>query len=93
MYIQTNQNLNYILIFLFSILPISIILGSLIFEINILIIILHFIYYFIIDRNSVEKIFDKKELLVFLIIIGYLVFNTLISIDPFISIRRNLLYF
>ena len=76
---------------LFGILPISYIVGNLTFELNILSIIVTFI--FLINKKSFCDVFDKNEFVLFLILIIYLQLNTIISENWQISFRRNFFYF
>ena len=77
---------NYFLI-LFSIVPLTLILGSTASLINILLIDISFLFLilYIKDFSFLNRSF--QYLLVFYI---YLIFNTLISQDPIIGISRNL---
>ena len=84
---------NLFLIFIISLLPISIIIGSLIFQLNLIIIIVLFLSHLIRFKNQINIFEDKNELKIFFIIFIYLVLNTLISSDWSLSIRRNFLYF
>ena len=78
---------NYILI-IFSLLPISFIIGPSVSLLNILIIDLTFVI-FLIYKN--EKFFQKSsEVKYFFILFIYLVFNTLVSLDYSLSLQRNL---
>ena len=80
--IKTN-----ILTILFSILPVSIILGSSVSLVNITIFSLYFlIIYF--SKNNI-KIHDTKSVLLLIILNLYLVFNSLISVDMMSGIYRN----
>ena len=81
---------NYLL-FLVSIIPFSIILGPLISLINILIISILFILY---HKDIFFLTLFKNKIVLFLLLINcYLLFNTLISIDPSISWIRNFGFF
>ena len=81
---------NYLL-FLVSIIPFSIILGPLISLINVLIISILFVLYH--KDIFFLTLFKKKIILSLLLIYCYLLFNTLISIDPSISWIRNFGFF
>ena len=87
---MTNINklvFNYFLI-LFSAIPLSILIGSTISIINILIIDLSFIFLIIYKR---QFNFLKNKVVIYLIFLYfYLIFNTFISIDYSMSITRNL---
>ena len=83
---MNNINTN-ILTILFSLIPISIILGPSISLINIVIFSLYFliIYFF---KNNI-KIYDLKPVFLLIILNLYLVFNSLISVDMMSGIYRN----
>tara|TARA_B100001093_G_C26786451_1_gene996917 strand:- start:51 stop:1319 length:1269 start_codon:yes stop_codon:yes gene_type:complete len=82
---------NKFLFFLFLIIPISLIVGSSISLINIILIELGFIYYFYLNKNS---FFIKKNTIYLLFLIQiYLVFNSFISINYEIGLSRNLGFF
>ena len=74
-------------IILFSILPISIILGPSISLINILLFSLFFIFIYFTRKNF--EIYDFKPVLFLIILNLYLVFNSLISIEIMSGIYRN----
>ena len=84
---------NLFLIFIISLLPISIIVGNLIFQLNLIIIIILFLSHIIRFKNQIDIFEDKNEIKVFLIILIYLILNTFISENWTLSIRRNFLYF
>ncbi len=80
--IKTN-----ILPILFSLIPISVILGSSVSLVNIVIFSLYFlIIYF--SKNDI-KIYDLKPVFLLIILNLYLVFNSLISVDTMSGIYRN----
>ena len=84
---MTNNNIEKIYIFLFSLIPISIIIGSSISLINILIIL---IFSLIFVAKSIEKEIFKNSTIIFLIFIYfYLIFNSFIAIDFEMSATRN----
>ena len=84
---MTNNNIEKIYIFLFSLIPISIIFGSSISLINILIIL---IFFLIFTAKNIEKEIFKNSTLIFLICIYfYLIFNSFIAIDFEMSASRN----
>ena len=89
--IQKFENL--FIISIISLLPVSIIIGKLIFQLNLILIIIYFLYQLIKSNHKFEFFDDKNEIKIFFIILLYLVFNTLISEDWTMSIRRNLFYF
>ena len=78
---------NYFLI-LFSLIPISIIIGSAVSVINILLIDLSFIILIIYNKNF--KFFKNKSIICLFILYIYLIFNSFISIDYSEGLLRNL---
>ena len=74
-------------IILFSLLPISIIIGSSISLINI--ILFSLFYLFIYFTKNDFQIRDFKPVLLLIILNLYLIFNSLISVDPMSGIYRN----
>ena len=74
-------------IILFSILPISIILGSSISLLNI--VLLGLSYIFIYFTNKDIKIHDFKPIILLIILYLYLIFNSFISVDITSGIYRN----
>ncbi len=81
-----NIKLN-IPIILFSILPISIILGSGVSLFNIVLLSLCFVFVYFSKNNF--KIIDYKPVLLLIILNLYLIFNSLISIDITSGVYRN----
>ena len=81
---------NLFIISIFSFLPLSFIIGNLVFQLNLILIIISFISYFIKYRDKINLFFDKNEFKIFIILITYLLFNTFISEDWTLSLRRNL---
>jgi len=72
----------------FSIIPLSMVLGPSISLINIIIINFLFLYYLYISKDFT---FLKNKIIILLILLYiYLIFNSFISIDPSIGIKRNL---
>tara|TARA_Y100000816_G_scaffold230615_1_gene175869 strand:+ start:1259 stop:2512 length:1254 start_codon:yes stop_codon:yes gene_type:complete len=74
-------------IILFSLLPISIIIGSSISLINIILFSLFFLFIYF-TKNDFQ-IRDFKPVLLLIILNLYLIFNSLISVDPMSGIYRN----
>ena len=89
-YTQNNLIINYFL-FLFSIIPISILIGPSISLINILIIDISFLFFIIKSKNF--SFFKNKNFKYLLILFVYLVFNSIISLDLSLSAARNLGFF
>ncbi len=82
-----NRNIERIYLFLFSLIPFSIVVGSSASLINILIIL---IFSLIFVAKSIEKEIFKNSTIIFLIFIYfYLIFNSFIAIDFEISVSRN----
>ena len=77
---------NYFL-FLFSIIPISFIIGSSISLLNIIIIDLSFVLLIIFKKDY--SFFKNKSVQLLLLLYVYLLFNSLISIDKSIGFNRN----
>ena len=92
-YAIRNYPENLFLISIISLLPISIIIGNLIFQLNLVIIIVLFLFHLVSSKNQINIFENKDEIKIFFIILIYLVINTLISKDWTLSIRRNFLYF
>ena len=84
---------NLFLILIISLLPVSIIFGNLIFQLNLIIIIVLFLFHVIRFRGYINIFEDKNEIKVFFVIFFYLILNTLISENWTLSIRRNFFYF
>ena len=82
-----NNNIEKIYLFLFSIIPISIIIGASVSLINILIISIVFIIFDI--KNIKKEIFKNSEFFFLIFIYIYLIFNSFIAIDFEISASRN----
>jgi O-antigen ligase len=80
---------NYFLL-LFILIPVSMILGPSISLINILLIDVSFLVYFIYNKN-LRLLFIKKKAVLYLIALYlYLIFNSIISFDQNIGLSRNL---
>lgn len=72
---------------LFSLIPISILVGSAVSSINIIVISLSFLIYAFYSKNW--QWLKSKNIKLLLILYAYLVFNSLISLDFNIGINRN----
>ena len=82
-----NNSIEKIYLFLFSLIPISIIIGSSVSLINILTISVVFLIF---SAISIEKEIFKNSALIFLILLYiYLIFNSFIAIDFEMSATRN----
>lgn len=83
-----NKTLNNYFLILFSVIPITIIVGSAISLVNIILIDLSFIFLMIYKKNF--KFLKNKTIIYFLILYIYLIFNSFISIDYSEGVFRNL---
>ena len=83
-----RKYINNYFILLFSLIPLSIILGPAISLINIVLIDLSFILFLIYLKDF--SVLKKKTLKYFYLLFVYLLFNSLISIDSNINLSRNL---
>ena len=90
--ILNNKNFKNFLILIFSSLPISIILGNAIMEINILLIIFSFIVLILSSKKLINDIRNEKLLHLLLIFWAYLILNSFFGIDFTNSIKRNFLF-
>ena len=86
-----NKTTYYYFLILFSLIPITIIAGSGISLINILLIDLSFIFLIIYKKNF--YFLKNKSIIYFFILYVYLIFNSFISIDYSIGVLRNLGFF
>lgn len=84
---NSNKTLNNYFLILFSLIPITIIVGSAISLINIILIDLSFIILMIYKKNF--KFLKNKTIIYFLILYIYLIFNSFISIDYSEGVLRN----
>jgi len=83
-----NKTLDNYFLILFSVIPITIIVGSAISLVNIILIDLSFIILMIYKKNF--KFLKNKTIIYFLILYIYLIFNSFISIDYSEGVLRNL---
>ena len=90
--ILDNKNFKNFLILIFSLLPISIILGKALMEINILLIIFSFIIFILSNKKLINDINNEKLLHLLVIFWVYLILNSLFGIDFTNSIRRSFLF-
>ena len=81
---KINKNINILLL---SLIPVTIIIGPAISLINILLISMSAIFLIILSKN--RYFFKNIEILIFIILFIYLLFNTYISIDYNYSLTRN----
>ena len=82
-----NNNIERVYLFLFSLIPISVIIGSAASLINILIILIVFLIFSI--RSIKKEIFNNSTLIFLIFIYFYLIFNSFIAIDFEMSASRN----
>jgi O-antigen ligase len=82
-----NRPIYYYFLFLFSIIPLTILIGSSISLLNIIILDISFIILVIYEKNFF--FLKKKSIKYLLILYIYLIFNSFISIDFFEGIYRN----
>ena len=83
-----NLNLkNYTPFFLITIIPFTSVLGSSVSLINTVLICLFLFYLLSKDKNF--SFIRKKEFLLLILIYGYLIFNTFVSLDPKLGALRN----
>lgn len=90
--ILDNKNFINFLILIFSSLPISIILGNALMEINILLIIFSFIVFILSNKKLINDIKNEKLLHLLVIFWAYLILNSFFGIDFTNSIKRNFLF-
>tara|TARA_B100000965_G_C19538668_1_gene734577 strand:- start:79 stop:1326 length:1248 start_codon:yes stop_codon:yes gene_type:complete len=82
-----NNNIDRIYLFLFSLIPISIIVGSSVSLINILIILIIFLVF---SARSIKREIFSNSIVIFLIFFYfYLIFNSLIAVNFEMSATRN----
>ena len=86
--ISLNKYLYNYFLFLFSIIPLTIIIGSAVSFVNIILIDLSFIILLVYKKNF--YFLKNKTIIYFLILYIYLIFNSIISIDYSESFSRNL---
>ena len=84
---MVQDKIEKIYLILFSLIPISIIIGSAISLLNILVILIFFLTFTV--KSLDKKILKNPTVLCLLIIYGYLIFNSFIAINLEISASRN----
>jgi len=82
-----NKSIDNYFIFLFSIIPITILIGPAISLINILAIVVSFIIFYL--RRNLSFLLKKKVFLFLCFLYVYLILNSFLSIDFEISMNRN----
>ena len=85
---RLNKTINNYFLILFSLIPVTIIAGSAVSVINILLIDLSFIILIIYNKNF--KFLKNKSVIYFFVLYIYLIFNSFISIDYSEGLLRNL---
>ncbi len=84
---------NNIILFFFSILPISFIIGNAVLELNILFIIIFFLRELFLDKDYLIKILKAKFFYLLISLWFYLIINSLFALDYEISLRRSIFFF
>ena len=90
--LNINVNENFLII-IFSLIPISIIAGNAVMEINFLLIVLSFFVYLFFNKSLIEQIKKDNFIHLLLILWAYLILNSFFGIDFLNSIKRNFLFF
>jgi O-antigen ligase len=83
---------NKIVTSLFSIIPLTYLIGSAVYELNFFFIITFFLYKIYEKKILVKKIINNKIFLLLIILWLYLIVNTFTGIAPLHSIQRNFLF-
>ncbi len=91
--IQDNKNFRNFLVIIFSLIPLSIIAGNSVMELNFIIIIFSFLIYLFNNKSIYYDLKKENFILLLLILWVYLVINTFLGTDIFNSIKRNILFF
>ncbi len=91
--IKENKSFSKFLIIIFSLIPISIIAGNAVMEVNFLLIIISFLYFVFLNRSSIEEIRKDNFIYLLLILWVYLILNSFFGVDFLNSIKRNFLFF
>ena len=82
-----NRNIEKIYLFLFSLIPISVIIGSSVSLANISFILIVFLIFTL--KNIEKEIFNNSALIFLIFLYFYLIFNSFIAIDFEMSATRN----
>ena len=91
-HILVKDKTSKFIILIYSIIPITIVAGSFLFELNLFIIILTLIYYLYKEKRFLEEITNNNFFQIFIILWLYLLLNILISADFSLSIIRNFFF-
>ena len=84
---------NNIILFFFSILPISFISGNAILELNIFFIIIFFLKELFLDKDYFSRILKAKFFYLLISLWFYLIINSLFALDYEVSLRRSIFFF
>jgi O-antigen ligase len=91
-HILLKDKISKFIILIYSIIPITIVAGSFLFELNLFVIILTLIYYLYKEKRFLEEITNNNFFQIFIILWLYLLLNILISADFSLSIIRNFFF-
>ena len=91
--INENESFKNFLIIIFSLIPISIMAGNAVIEINFLLIIFSFLTYLFLNKSLIKEIKKDNFMHLLLILWAYLILNSFFGIDFLNSIKRNFLFF
>ena len=91
-HILVKDKISKFIILIYSIIPITIVAGSFLFELNLFVIILTLIYYLYKEKRFLEEITNNNFFQIFIILWLYLLLNILISADFSLSIIRNFFF-
>lgn len=80
------------IIFIYAIIPVTLIAGSFLFELNLFFIILTLIYHLFKKKELINEIINDNIFKFFLILWLYLLLNIIISEDYSLSVRRNIFF-
>ena len=84
---MSNKSLNYYFLLLFSLIPVSIIVGPAVSLINILLI--DFSFIFLVLYNKDYRFLSNKTVKFIIFFFLYLIFNSIISKDFLMGVNRN----
>ena len=91
-HILIKDKLLKFIILIYSIIPITLVAGSFVFELNLLTIIITLIYHIHKEKRLVKEITNNEFFKIFIFLWFYLLFNTIISADFSLSIIRNVFF-
>ena len=84
---------NNVILFFFSILPISFICGNAVLELNIFFIIIFFLRELFLDKEYFSKILKTKFFYLLISLWFYLIINALFALNYEVSLRRSIFFF